>query len=303
MRLLHLSDPHFFCPEALSVKRLLNKRILGLANWLLKRGRRTSNEHLELLPPLISELGPKALCITGDLAHLGQAEEFQRAKTWLECLEKQAPVKIVPGNHDIYLKECRNEMVKSFGRFFSLNHDTPASNTQLETIFPQVDIVDDIALIGVSTAYPSGFYKATGRIGAKQLARLEELLESLSREGLFRVMLLHHPPVPGVVSKRKALEDHLPLMNLVRKKGVELVLFGHSHIRFFKTANKDTGTPFLIGAPSITSITQDVPKRAGLYSVDIERAGGKWQVRLKDYILSQDRAAFQARSCDTFSFD
>ena len=58
-----------------------------------------------------------------------------------------------------------------------------------------------------STATPSAPFMATGSLGGRQLQRLADLLRDTGRQGLFRVVLLHHPPVPGEEKWRKRLTD------------------------------------------------------------------------------------------------
>src|ERR1041384_5180631 len=60
--------------------------------------------------------------------------------------------------------------------------------------FPIVRRRGPVALIGLTTSVPSGPLMATGRLGGDQLAKLAEILIALSREPLFRVVLIHHPP-------------------------------------------------------------------------------------------------------------
>ena len=63
--------------------------------------------------------------------------------------------------------------------------------------FPFVRRRGPVALIGLSTSLPTLPLAATGRLHGDQLARLGELLAKLKREQMFRVVLIHHPPVEG----------------------------------------------------------------------------------------------------------
>jgi 3',5'-cyclic AMP phosphodiesterase CpdA len=86
-----------------------------------------------------------------------------------------------------------------------------------------------MALIGLSSAVPTMPGSAEGRLGAAQLARLPALLDATGREGLFRAVLVHHPPVLGPGGWRKALRDRAALCVLLARHGAELVLHGHHH--------------------------------------------------------------------------
>ena len=55
------------------------------------------------------------------------------------------------------------------------------------------------------------------------------MLERLKGEDVIRVVLIHHPPLPGLASTRRALEDAAHFARVLRHAGAELVLYGHNH--------------------------------------------------------------------------
>jgi 3',5'-cyclic AMP phosphodiesterase CpdA len=70
---------------------------------------------------------------------------------------------------------------------------------------------------------------ATGYFRAAQAARLGALLDRAGREGLFRVVMIHHPPVRGSAAAHKRLFGIALFQRTVRTHGAELVLHGHTH--------------------------------------------------------------------------
>src|SRR5262249_57671674 len=76
-----------------------------------------------------------------------------------------------------------------------------------ETAFPFVRRRGPLALIGLSTAAPTAPFLATGRLGRAQVARLADALDRGGRERLFRVVLIHHPPVSKPARYLKRLLD------------------------------------------------------------------------------------------------
>ena len=70
---------------------------------------------------------------------------------------------------------------------------------------------------------------ATGRLGGEQIARLAEILIALGREPLFRVVLIHHPPIPQRRHYMKRLIDGAMFRAMIAEHGAELVLHGHNH--------------------------------------------------------------------------
>jgi len=86
-----------------------------------------------------------------------------------------------------------------------------------------------VALIGVNSAIPTLPLIAAGRVGAPQRARLAGLLAAAGREGLFRLVLIHHPPLPGQAGRLRALGDAREIAELLAACGAELVIHGHNH--------------------------------------------------------------------------
>ena len=126
------------------------------------------------------------LAITGDLVNIALAAEFRSARAWLEQLGAPDHVTLVPGNHDLYVRETAAQAQREWGAYMR--------GDEFES-FPFVRRRGNVALIGRSSALPPAPFLGTGQLGEKQLAQLEELLATLGGEGLFRVVLIHHPPV------------------------------------------------------------------------------------------------------------
>ncbi len=70
---------------------------------------------------------------------------------------------------------------------------------------------------------------ATGRIGATQAAALGLLLAEAGREGLFRVVLIHHPVAEHAATRMRRLIDAARFRKAIAEHGAELVLHGHNH--------------------------------------------------------------------------
>jgi 3',5'-cyclic AMP phosphodiesterase CpdA len=120
--------------------------------------------------------------------------------------------------------------------------------------FPFLRRRGDVALIGLSTAVPTGPFMATGRLGARQLGRLAEILEQTS--GLCRVVLIHHPPLspPGRFLRR--LIDSAELRQVLAAKGAELLLHGHNHVRSIVWLDGPRGKFPAVGVPSASALTR-----------------------------------------------
>ena len=99
-------------------------------------------------------------------------------------------ISVVPGNHDVYVPGAFGEMLAAWRSFMS--GDEPSAG---RLHFPFVRRRGPIGIVGVSSAVPTAPLMATGKIREDEAVELTQRLVELGREGLFRVVLIHHPPV------------------------------------------------------------------------------------------------------------
>jgi 3',5'-cyclic AMP phosphodiesterase CpdA len=268
--LAHLTDPHLPLPWP-PPRLLASKRALGALNWLR---RRRYIHRPEVLAALVADLkarAPDHIALTGDLCNISLPEEFRLAARWLESLGAPAEVTVVPGNHDHYVAIDPAETLEHW-RAFMAGDDGDAR-------FPTLRVRGRVALIGVSTAAPMPWRSAGGRVGPEQIAATERLLGQLGREGLCRVMLIHHPPLPAG-PRRKSLIDMAPFAQAVARAGVELILHGHTHTSGFGRFPTGAGHAPVIGVPSGSARPVRHAEAAAwnLYRIEPERAG--WRIRV-----------------------
>ena len=88
----------------------------------------------------------------------------------------------------------------------------------------------NVALIGVTTARATAPFMANGFFLEGQAERLREVLDATARRGLFRVIMIHHPPIRGAVSPPKRLFGISRFHKVIHRHGAELVQHGHSHV-------------------------------------------------------------------------
>jgi 3',5'-cyclic AMP phosphodiesterase CpdA len=166
-------------------------------------------------------VAPDHICVTGDLTNIALPAEFAAAAEWLAGLGDPEDVSVVPGNHDAYIAMPPAETFDLWRAWMRGDDGT--------TTFPYLRRRGSAAIIGVSSAVPTAPFLATGRLAPAQRARLEQLLTRLGQEGLFRVVLIHHPPQHGAVRTRHQLSDAGAVRQLLATAGAELVLHGHAH--------------------------------------------------------------------------
>ena len=203
----HISDVHITPLSGLSARYLNVKRTLGLVNWHRERKHVYCAEVADLLLADMLTFRPDNIAVTGDLCNIGLPSEYTAALNWLKRVGTPDDVTVVPGNHDIYTRIgshpgvtlWRDYMVSdAFGAKLPGVGVTPRG-------FPFVRRVGAVALIGVNSAVETGPFVAAGRVGPEQLAALEVVLGALRESGLARIVLIHHPPLPGLAPKAREL--------------------------------------------------------------------------------------------------
>lgn len=282
-RVMHLSDLHIACMDEISWRDLMNKRILGYARWQLGRGKEYDYRILPILERELQQIRADQVIITGDLTHLGLPGEFRRVVRWLRHLAPPGGITVVPGNHDTYISA-------PWSGTFSLWEDyllpcCPYRGTipsgRLEALFPTLCIKEDVAIIGVCSAISCAWHLATGRVGRRQLERLEDILERTRVRGLYRILAIHHPPAPGVVDRRKELTDVTALGRLLERCGCELILHGHSHGTSVYSLQGPGGRIPVIEVPSSLSVSPEKNRRAAYFVYEISnKNGGAWRCRM-----------------------
>ena len=265
--LAHLSDPHLGPLPAARWRELLSKRGLGYLNWLRKR---RAIHRPEVLAAIIADLKQQRvdhIAVTGDLVNLSLSNEFAPARNWLDALGPPADVTFVPGNHDSYVRAIAGWPERHWGDF--MRGDAGES-------FPFVRRRGEIALIGLSTSVPTLPLAATGRLTGGQIDALGNILTALGRDGLFRVVLIHHPPTGGV-NRFRRLTDATAFRDVLRQAGAELVLHGHLHEASVTwLAGPRLPIPS-VGVPSASAGPHGADEPAGYNLYEIDRGGGGWR--------------------------
>lgn len=265
--LAHLSDPHLTSLRGVRMRLLANKRILGYLSW---RRRRRKVHRMDVLDAVVADIrsfAPDHVAITGDLTHVGLPAECNAALHWLRRLGRSDWVSVVPGNHDRYVADRFDFTVGRWREYF--RGDTGAAK------FPFFRRRGSVALIGVDTAIPTSPFLASGRVGDAQRERLAELLTQAGAAGLFRIVLLHHSPLPDGHTRRKRLSDATEVMRMLTTLGAELVIHGHGHEARIDRIIGPAGPMLVVAVPSASHRTFGL---AGWNRYSISGEPGHWQL-------------------------
>jgi 3',5'-cyclic AMP phosphodiesterase CpdA len=176
--------------------------------------------HENIVQVLVDEVNARdvdLVAISGDLTQRAREHEFQAASTMIERFE--APVLVVPGNHDVYpwwhpIKRLRRPLARY------RTHITPELTPRFEQ--------NGVAVLGLNTAH--GRTVKGGRIDADDLDAIRSYFGEAD-DRTFTVLVLHHH-----LTKIRALGRHdiaryaQDALDAAAASGVDLILCGHLHV-------------------------------------------------------------------------
>ena len=156
----------------------------------------------------------------------------------------------------------------------------------------------NVALIGATSARATAPFMANGFFRDDQAHRLGAILDATGKRGLFRVVMIHHPPVRNAVPQHKRLFGIDNFQSTVRRHGAELVLHGHSHLPSLHWIDGKKGKVPVVGvaaagqAPGGTQAGGAVqPDRHRRRARPLARAAGTARPDRPDDAAGRDRGA------------
>ena len=300
-RFVQLSDLHLSSPSLANPFQLLNKRILGYLSWLRKRRLIHQRWILDYALNKINQLDVDHHVITGDILHIGLQNEFEQSIKWLAQFDNPEDVTIIPGNHDLYVKEKWSRSFKYWEKFLigdenlhieNKNSDDALDN--LNQLYPIVRIRNQVAFIGVSSVFESPWLRATGFISYDQIARLKKILDSPSLQNYCKILLVHHPITLTNTKLRKCLINHNDLTNLLSESPVNLVLHGHEHktsIEYIATKSGHKIPVVGIASTSNTSQLENYQAEFALY--EVRNNDSSWKIEMHSFKFDAHEQEFQ----------
>lgn len=252
MDLAHISDLHVHAPFG-PWRGLLNKRLIGATTLTLLRAHPMSI--MEAVVEDLRRAPPDHLAVTGDLTNLALDSELARVAGYLGDVGLPPErVTVIPGNHDAYVPGPYR-----LRRFE--HHLAPVLGLAPDAyLFPRAQRRDGVLFVSLSSAVPTPWFTAFGRVGREQLDRAREALRA--DDAPFKVVLVHHPPLqahggPDRIWRRNL--DWKGVLDVARDGGADLVLCGHTH-KAFRVDAPGPGKRLLI---SCAGSTTKQPRRLG----------------------------------------
>lgn len=289
VKLAHISDPHVPPLPAARWGELIGKRLTGYINWQRSRRRIHDAATLAGIVAAVKAQAADHVVVSGDIANIALPAEYPRGRVWLDSLGTTDRISFVPGNHDIYVGGAERLVAQHWAPFMS--SDGGAAG------FPFVRRRGPLALIGLNSGVATAPFFATGRIGADQLAALSSALARLKAEGLFRVVVIHHPPVSNA-GRHKRLTDAKDLLTVIASHGAELLIHGHDHRNMINLLAGPDGTHVpAVGVASASAAPGTTHDAASFNLYRIDGAPGQWRCVLETYAMRTDgRIARAARA-------
>jgi len=277
-RLAHLSDVHLGPLPQVSYGQLASKRMLGYVNWHRNRRAFLHDHVIDAIVADIKAAEIDHIAVTGDLVNIALDIEIDMARQWLEMLGPPRDVSVVPGNHDAYVPGALDKACRAWGAFMAGD----GANAPVDSnAFPYLRIRNRVALIGVSSAAATAPFMANGFFRDRQADRLRSLLDETARRELFRVVMIHHPPLRKAVSQHKRLYGIRRFQRVIREHGAELVLHGHSHLPTAGAIEGPAGrTVPVIGVSAAGQGVGGHHPAAQWNLFEISGKAGRWAVRL-----------------------
>ena len=265
--LAHLSDPHVPPLPVARLRDLTGKRLLGYLNWTRNRVAIHRRDVLDALVADMQAQRPDHIAVTGDVVNLALDAELAPSLKWLQSLGAARDVTVIPGNHDAYVRGALEKFCKTLDPY--LRGDDGAA------AFPFLRRRGPVALVAVSSGVPTPPLMATGRLGETQRAALDAILAPLADEPLFRVLLIHHP----LRSKHgmKQLTDAPEVLDILKRRGVDLVLHGHDHVHATIHVDGPDGAIPVVCVPSASAIAHGSRPAAAYNLFAIDGAKGAWR--------------------------
>lgn len=231
-RFLHLTDFHFW-EVVLNPFRLLNKRIIGDINVILKRRHEFPIDRADTYADYVGSLGAPDALLTGDFASTATPREFELGRRFVERLQDHGlDIVAIPGNHDVYTFESVRK--RRFEHFFS----QWLPREPLPCVF---NLRGGTPVLLIPTVRPN-FMSSQGYVSQQTIQDVETLLSETERS---IIVAAHYPLIHWAkdyvapVGRRLLHADALREV-VGRHPYPVLYIAGHNH-RFHLEQDKEFG--------------------------------------------------------------
>ena len=178
-----------------------------------------SSTAIDALHSDLSERKPELVIITGDLTQEGRKKEFEEARDFLSTIK--ARTFIVPGNHDLPVRNLWARFVSPYNRF----------QRYISDAINPVWADERLALIGLNSARRAALDVnwSYGRLSRRQIDDAVTQLRN-TKTGAIKIVAAHHPFIrgPGRAGAR-IVERGGEALTAFADNGLDIILTGHVH--------------------------------------------------------------------------
>lgn len=275
--LAHISDVHLGPLPDLKLHQLAGKRITGYLNWRLNRKSVLAGDYLGGILGDLKNKPVDHIVVTGDLINLALPDEFDAAKNFLMLLGTPQTVTANCGNHDAYVPGALQKSIDSWAPWLSGDDKIISGAND----YPILKKRKDIAIIACNSAEATLPFFATGYFRKPQAERLATILKNT--EGMYRVVMIHHPPVIGATPKYKRLIGQELFRDVIKTCGAELVLHGHTHLATRNFIEGPAKSVPVVCVPAAGNAPGG-HKPAGRYNLfNIEKTKTGWSTKMQEF--------------------
>ncbi len=166
---------------------------------------------------LAPSLDPDGIVISGDLTQRAKADQFQKAREFIDKLPS-VPRLVIPGNHDVPLYRVKERITDPLGHYRKYISSELDSHLEME----------GVKLVGLDSTSPHRNI-SNGRLDPKQLQFARDAFAEIPADR-WRIVVAHHHFAPAhdrwkdrIMSKAsRAIETFVDL-------DVDMILGGHLH--------------------------------------------------------------------------
>lgn len=184
------------------------------------------------------------------------------------------------------------------------NHKALPLRTERQA-FPYMRVRGSAAFIGVSSAAAMPPFFANGIFDKNQAAALAYLLRLAQEKALFRIIMIHHPPLGSAAAWNKSLWGIKRFRQIVADYGAELILHGHTHLPTlsYMPGKPDKGNPqgraAVVGVSSASQSFGRHKPPAGYNVFAADKAeNGRWECLLQRFVLAGSDNKIRRSLCE-----
>ena len=172
-------------------------------------------DRAEAVVDLARAAPPDVVVVSGDLTQRAKREQFEAAEEFLARFD--APVVVVPGNHDVPLYRVWERFLAPY------RHYRDCIREELDSVTREAGMT----IVALNSS--RSFTFKNGRLEKEQLAFAARAFDDAPPDDVRVVVTHHHLAPPPDFARDRVMPKARRALRSFREQGVDLVLAGHMH--------------------------------------------------------------------------